>query len=216
MLQVVLAHVHVAHRRLRQRLGEARPGCNADLEVFAHVQRPDALAGQDLAQVLQLRIPHTLLWHKAASESVRTLWLTQACAPLIVWQSRGLFKLPLVQLQWQGQRAHKDPLIMRLVMHLSCMGLPQPAHGRYFSGAHPLKVLDVEDLHAGVGSQGVQYGIDVRRAHIRGDVLLQAQHAPVRLELAGIGADQVAQPRYLLVLHAQDGRGKRMSDDQQP
>ena len=89
------------------------------------------------------------------------------------------------------------------------------AHSRHLREAHPLKVLDVKDLHAGIGSQGVQYGVNVGWAHIRGDVLLQAQHTPICLKCARVGADQCAQPRHLLVLHAQD-RPREQKSGHQP
>lgn len=61
--KVVLADVHVANRGCLKRLGEALPGADGDLEVLPHVQRPDMLAGQHPAQVLQLRVQHPLRVH---------------------------------------------------------------------------------------------------------------------------------------------------------
>ena len=58
--EVVLADVHVADRCCLQGLGEALPGADGDLEVLAHVQRPDVPAGQHPGKVLQLRVQHPL------------------------------------------------------------------------------------------------------------------------------------------------------------
>ena len=107
VLEMVLADVHVAHRSLRQRLREARPGCDADLEVLAHVQRPHALVGQDLGQVLQLRVPHALLHTRHSGgfsnlEADTGLCITNRLAP---W---GLAALSVRQLQRWGQRAQGE------------------------------------------------------------------------------------------------------------
>lgn len=74
--------------------------------------------------------------------------------------------------------------------------------GKDQARTHPLKVLDVQHFHARVVRERVQDGVDVRRAHVRGHVLLQTQHAPFRLELTRVRAYQLAQARNLLVLHS--------------
>ena len=58
--QVVLADVQVCDGGVRQRGREASPSRQRDLEVFAHVQRPDAPQPQHRLQVLQLRVQHAL------------------------------------------------------------------------------------------------------------------------------------------------------------
>jgi hypothetical protein len=68
-------------------------------------------------------------------------------------------------------------------------------------GAHPLKVLDVEDLNACVVGKSVENGVDVRRLDVSAHVLLHAQHSPVCLEVARVGAQHIAQPPHVLVLH---------------
>ena len=210
VLQVVLADVHVAHRRLLQRLGEACPGCDADLKILAHVQRPHALVGQDLGQVLQLRVPHTLLHIRQLVSFSETLKPTQDCTSPFVWHLRVLLNSLLGSYGDEGRgltRSTADYLYDAVELH----GLVTSGAWQLSQKAHPLKVLDVKDLNARVGSQGVQYGVDVGRAHIRGDVLLQAQHAPVRLECARVGSDQGAQPCHLLVLHARHRPREQMS-----
>lgn len=58
--QVVLADIHVGHSRVLQLLGEGFPGLQADLEVFAGIERPDAALLQDLHQPQQLLVKHAL------------------------------------------------------------------------------------------------------------------------------------------------------------
>lgn len=58
--EVVLADVEVRNSGAGQRVGEALPGGKSDLEVLAHVQRPDAPIAQHPRQMLQLGVQHAL------------------------------------------------------------------------------------------------------------------------------------------------------------
>lgn len=64
-----------------------------------------------------------------------------------------------------------------------------------------LKVLYVEHLHQSVDCQSLQDGVDGGRTHICADVLLQAQHAPLRLKLVAVAAHHVHKAPKGLRLH---------------
>ncbi len=67
-------------------------------------------------------------------------------------------------------------------------------------GTHPLEILDVEDLDARVDSQGVQDGVDVGRLDVRAHILLQPQHAPLRLEIPRVAPQHIAQSPHMRIL----------------
>lgn len=117
-------------------------------------------------------------------------------------------------------RAHAQPLLAKLTMcmkvdesvmlvlcikfacvHSTCLIATSSMQQQVQWPPDLLKVLYVQHLHQGVDCQSLQDGIDGSRAHIRADVLLQAEDPPLGLKLMAVAAHHVHKAPEGLCLH---------------
>ena len=73
---------------------------------------------------------------------------------------------------------------------------------RQVEKAHPVKVLDVQDLHPGVHRQGSYDVLHHGAVCVGSNILLQPQDAALGLEMAGVRFDPLDEVLEGLVLHS--------------